>query len=104
DQRRGGAVDDGRRVAAGLHAAERRLDFCERLDRRGTDVRVGGELFRLALEPDAAGFQPVALEALAHDRRDLAGQEPALLRAKRARKTARREGVDLGPGDLVLAR
>ena len=42
----------------------------------------------------------LALEGLALDRGDLAGEEARRLRRERALEAARREGVDLRPRDL----
>ncbi len=63
-------------------------------------MRVGGKLVRTA-QLQRARLKALALERLALDRRDLAGEEARFLGSNRAREAARGIGVDLGPGDLV---
>ena len=62
------------------------------------------ERFASCVELDAARLVAVARECLDLHRRDLAGEESALLRRHGALEAARGEGVDLGARDLVLPR
>ena len=103
DQRRRGAIDDGRGIAAGLHAAESRPDGRQRFERGGADVGVGGELLG-ASDLELARLVARALECLGLQRDDLAGEETRFLRRDRALEALHGEGVDLRPRDLVLPR
>jgi hypothetical protein len=103
DQRRGRAVDDGRGIAAGLHAAEARPDGGERLHRRRTHMGIGAKLLG-ALELELTRAQPRAFEGLAFHRRDLAAQKAGFLRGERALEALRGKGVDLRARDLIRAR
>ena len=104
DERRRRAIDDGRRIAAGLHAAEGGADLGELLDRRRAHVRVVIDRLGVARQPDAARIVALAREFLRVHRRDLAGEEARLLRLHGALERAHRVGVHLAARDLVLPR
>src|SRR6516165_54029 len=67
-------------------------------------MRVELDPLRSVLEPEAAAFQPLGLEALIGHLGDLATEEAVLLGLDGAREAARREGIDRLARDLMLAR
>src|SRR5690606_11211269 len=78
------AVDDGRRIAARLHAAEGGADFRKRVYRRRADMGVGCQFSLLAAQLERARLIAFTLERFGLHRHDLAGEKAALLRRDRS--------------------